>query len=166
MAKRKKPAGRKGGEGFGRRFGRLVNRLFILVTFGLVALYLIPLSTKIVQEEGDRSEVAESASPIVPSKPVTVQVLNGCGKAGLALDVSRFLRENACDVVEMGNADHFRYETTKIIARTDNLEAAEWVRRVLGAGDVSSAPNPDLLLDVTLVVGSDCVPFPPRSAAD
>ncbi|MFH1679660.1 MAG: LytR C-terminal domain-containing protein [Candidatus Eisenbacteria bacterium] len=166
MAKRKKPPARKGREGLGSRLARLANRFFILVTFGLIALYLIPLSTKVVQERGDRSEIAESASSIVPSEPVTVQVLNGCGEPGLALDVSRYLRERGCDVVEMGNADHFHHEETKIIARSGDLASAERVRAVLGFGEVSSSPDPDLLLEVTLVVGADCTPFPARSATE
>ncbi|RPJ42393.1 MAG: LytR family transcriptional regulator, partial [Candidatus Latescibacterota bacterium] len=122
-----------------------MNRFAIAVAFGLVALYLIPLSTKVAQPVEERGEVAESA-PWVPAEPVTVQVLNGAGKAGLALDVTRFLRENRCDVVEMGNADHFKYETTRIIARTEDRAAAEYVRSVLGVGEVASDPDPELLL--------------------
>jgi hypothetical protein len=141
-----------------------VNRVFIAVTLGFVALYLIPLGTKVVQEKEERGEAAESAPP-VELPPVTVQVLNGCGEAGLALEVTRFLREKNCDVVEMGNADHFNYKTSRIIARTGELEAAERVRAALGTGEVSSDPNTKLLLQVTLILGSDCVPFPPQAAA-
>jgi hypothetical protein len=142
-----------------------VNRIFIAVTFGLIALYLIPLSTKVAQVEEDRGQVAESAVP-EPSEPITVQVLNGCGTAGLALEVTRFLRENNCDVVEMGNADHFKYKTTRIVARTEDLGKAEHVRAALGVGEVVSDPDPALLLEVTLIIGSDCVPFPPQPAVE
>jgi hypothetical protein len=162
VAKRKRRPLRKK-EGVRVRLGRLVNRVFITVTLGFVALYLIPLGTKVAQEKEERGEAAESAPP-VQLPPVTVQVLNGCGEAGLALEATRFLREKNCDVVEMGNADHFNYKTSKIIARTGDLEAAERVRAALGVGEVSSDPNAKLLLQVTLILGSDCVPFPPEAA--
>lgn len=159
MAKaRKKSRGGKGKGGVAERGARLANRILILLTFGLIALYLLPLSARLV---GDGNEIAVSA----PGEPVTVQVLNGCGESGLALKVTRFLRSAGLDVVEMGNAENFHYETTKIVAKTENRAAAERVRDILGIGEVVSIPDSSLLLQVSVIIGSDAVPFPPPPAA-
>ncbi|MFH1277695.1 MAG: LytR C-terminal domain-containing protein [Candidatus Eisenbacteria bacterium] len=158
MAKsRKKSRTRKKKEGLAARGARLVNRVLILLTFGLIALYLLPLSTKIL-DDGDETAVS------APGESVTVQVLNGCGESGLALKVTRFLRSAGLDVVEMGNAENFHHERTKIVAKTENTAAAERVRGILGIGEVVSAPDSSLLLQVSVIIGSDAVPFPPRPA--
>lgn len=152
--RKKKRSPRRKKESRARRLGRVVNRFLIAVTLLLIAAYLIPFSSRILDNSED---TAFSAT----GKRVTVQVLNGCGERGLALDVTRFLRANGCDVVEMGNASHFHHNVTRIIAKNGNIEDARIVRDALGIGEISSDPDSTLLLDVTVLIGSDYVPFSP-----
>jgi len=130
------------------RVGRALNRLLIVVTSLLIALYVLPFSLGFLEETDD--VVLSNAG-----EEVTVQVLNGCGEKGLALTITRFLRSHGFDVVEMGNADHFDYATTQVIAR-DDWESASRVRGVLGVGELVSQPDSTLLLDVTVIIGPDC----------
>lgn len=160
MAKKGRGGGRKRGgkkESPAARLGRLLNRLLIVATFAAIALYVLPLSTTFI---GDGDDTAVSA----PGDPITAQVLNGCGESGLALEVTRYLRAAGVDVVEMGNGPHFHYESTKIVAMTEDTAPAERVRQILGFGEVISAPDPSLLLQVSVILGTDAVPFPPEPA--
>ena len=90
---------------------------------------------------------------------ITTEVLNGTGRTGLARLGARLLRQHGIDVVATGNADS--HATTRVIVRRGSREAAESVRRALGAGTVDSTPDPRLLLDVTVILGDDFRPVTP-----
>ena len=152
--KKKKSPRRK--ESAASRFGRAMTRVFITVTALVIAVYLIPISNRVVERSAE-----DTAYSAPTDGEIQVQVLNGCGEPELALRVARYLRVRGCDVVEMGNADHFHYRTTRVIDKSGDPEAARRVRDALGAGEISFDPDSTLLLDVTVVIGADCVPFPP-----
>lgn len=91
-----------------------------------------------------------------PQSTIDVQVLNGAGIPELAGAVRNKIQPNSrVDVVEVGNADRYNYETTRIIARSDNPESADHVRSLLGTGSIESNPSDKLLVDVTVIVGKD-----------
>ena len=90
---------------------------------------------------------------------ITTEVLNGTGRTGLARLGARLLRQHGIDVVATGNADS--HATTRVIVRRGSREAAESVRRALGAGTVDSTPDSRLLLDVTVILGDDFRPVTP-----
>jgi hypothetical protein len=92
-----------------------------------------------------------------PTAPVTAEVLNGIGVDGLARAVTMRLREQGIDVVSYGNAGMDTLSVTQIVARREDTVAASRVRQLLGVGDVRSAPEPKLLLDVSVVLGRDVV---------
>lgn len=83
----------------------------------------------------------------------TVEVLNGTGRSGLAVDVSRLLRSRGFDVVVIGNADSSA--STRVLARRGNGEAAQLVARALGQGEPELAPDSLRFVDVTVIIGSD-----------
>ncbi|MBN1826207.1 MAG: LytR C-terminal domain-containing protein [Candidatus Eisenbacteria bacterium] len=141
------------------RFGRAAQRFFIAVTALGIAVYLLPLSSRMVEENAD-----DTASSAPVAGEIKVQVLNGCGEPDMALQVARYLRTRGCDVVEMGNANHFHYRNTRVVAKSGVPEMARRVRDALGVGELASDPDSTLLLDVTVLIGADCVPFPPLGA--
>lgn len=129
--------------------GRYVNRIFILLTLGLIALYIIPVSTHVME---DSTGLAESA----PAGRVTIRVLNGCGIEGIADRAKDYFRQfERFDVVEWKNAPHFSYTETEIVALTENRATAEEVREMLGFGRVVFAPDSTQLLDLSITLGSD-----------
>jgi hypothetical protein len=73
---------------------------------------------------------------------VVVEVLNASGRAGLARSGTRVLRRAGIDVVHFGNAP----------------AGTERVRDALGVGTVVEAADPDLLLDVSVLLGADFAP--------
>lgn len=86
-------------------------------------------------------------------------MLNGTARSRLARLGARVLREQGIDVVSTGNSDS--QATTRIVTRRGTREAAEAVRRALGVGIVDSIPDPNLRLDVTVILGDDFRPVTP-----
>ena len=86
-----------------------------------------------------------------------VEILNGSGTPGLARKVSDHLQEVGFDVVSVANADHFEHGITHVLDRSGRDGAAHEVARGLSADSVVVALDPDLFLDVTVVVGQDWV---------
>jgi len=95
---------------------------------------------------------------------VRVEVLNGSGDAGAARTVAEWLRTRGFDVVTFGNAARFGHAGSEVLDRSvpeddgglrETRAAARAVADSLGISRVRSAPNPDLFLDATVVLGKD-----------
>lgn len=103
------------------------------------------------------SDTAPNASRI------RVEVLNGAGRAGLARTAMERLRARGFDVVYFGNASTFGRDSSVVVARTGRLDDAAEVAGALGIQKVRSEPDTTLLLEVTVVLGSD---WPPKAGED
>jgi LCP family protein required for cell wall assembly len=100
---------------------------------------------------------------VMPIKPkadwrgrATVEVWNASNKPNAARAVVRFLRENGFDVVRYGNFQG-RQTQTLVIDRSGDLRPAQAVAASLRAvsPDVVSRPEPQLQVDVSVIVGND-----------
>jgi hypothetical protein len=91
----------------------------------------------------------------VEHKVVRVEVLNGCGAAGLAKKVTDFLRLQGFDVVNVGNAENFEFPETIVVDRVGDVASAWRVARVLGVDNVIQQKDEDLILEVSLILGRD-----------
>ena len=96
---------------------------------------------------------------IQPIKKIQVEVLNGCGVPGIAKIITQYLRDKGFDVVNVGNYESFNITETTIIDRRslDKINAIE-VAKIIGVSpDKGVAPflNPELLLDVSIIIGHD-----------
>jgi len=91
------------------------------------------------------------------TKIIQVEVLNGCGVNGVADRVTEFLRAKNFDVVNIGNYRSFDIDNSIVIDRTDEIENAKRVAKVLGIDStgVIQQINDDYFLDVTLIIGKD-----------
>lgn len=86
---------------------------------------------------------------------IRVEVLNGCGDAGVAERVTDWLRGEGFDIVYFGNADTFSYEETILLDRSGRPEFVREVAGVLGCERIERRYDGLLLLDVTVIVGRD-----------
>ena len=97
-----------------------------------------------------------------PEKMIQIEVLNGCGKSGIAKIFESYLRQQGFDVV---NTENYRImgkvswnvPNSKVIDQIGNIEFAEAVAQSLGINDkhVSSNDNPSPVYDVSVVIGKD-----------
>lgn len=86
-----------------------------------------------------------------------VEVLNAAGIPGLAREGTRRLRDAGFDVVYFGNAGGGARNESVVLDRAGNLQTAQAVARALDipGARVRSVPNPELYLDVSVVLGRD-----------
>jgi len=126
----------------------VVNILIILLSIFLVYSVITKISftkeeNKIVKETLDR----------IP----TIEVLNGCGYAGVADSFTDLLRSKNFDVVKTGNFSSFDIDTTFVIDRVGEKKYAMAVAESLKipAQNVIQHYNKNYFLDVTFVIGKD-----------
>lgn len=88
---------------------------------------------------------------------IQVEVRNGCGKRDAAADATAYLRDFGFDVVEHGNYSSFDRDTTVVIDRAGNPQAARKVASALGlsAAHVRQEVDTTLYLDVSVIIGHD-----------
>ncbi|MDZ7780128.1 MAG: LytR C-terminal domain-containing protein [Gemmatimonadota bacterium] len=98
--------------------------------------------------------MSETRTLSVPDTRVRVEVLNGGGVGGAARRATEFARSIGFDVVYFGNAESFDRVESEVVDRVGRPELAEAVAEALGIGNVRSDPDPDLYVDVSVVLGS------------
>lgn len=121
----------------------------------LLVLLLFGLFTRVIFPRIENQRAANDSELI--GKVIQLEVLNGCGVAGLANDFTSTLRKNGFDVVETGNFKNFNMQHTVVIARNMNLQNAQRVADALGVNseNVFIEASKDYYLDATVVIGSD-----------
>ena len=105
------------------------------------------------------SPEAVARPKIWPDLPhvVTVEVLNATAVPGLARVGTAELRLAGLDVKYYGSADSVQRKdlATRVLIRGSDTTGVGRVREVMGTIRIESAPAPDRLVDLTIVLGSD-----------
>ena len=86
---------------------------------------------------------------------IRVEVLNATGVNGLAKRVSWRLRDMGFDVVYYGNAADTLTKTVIIERADSSLSNAKELAWAINCKEITFEPDPDGLLEVTLIVGLD-----------
>ena len=92
---------------------------------------------------------------LVLPEEVSVEILNGSGISGVAASLAEALAAEGFNVVRTGNADHFDYARTEVIASGDALTKARAVLLSVPGAVVRHSPDPEADVDVTVIVGKD-----------
>jgi hypothetical protein len=140
----------------------LLNAGIAVLGVLLVGL-LYGLGARLLQPPG-ANVPATSVSGDIPQ----VEVLNGTAVDGLASQARAFLASRGVDVLATGNYAGRNESRSHVLSRTGDLVMARRVAAALGIRDhqVRAAPQSDLLLDATVVLGADyatLLPFLPDS---
>jgi hypothetical protein len=93
-----------------------------------------------------------------PDRRITVEVLNGTLRPGVARAATRMLRRQGLDVVYFGNADE-RAESTRVIVRRGDPGQGRDVREALGAGRLVVEADTLRRVDVSVILGQDFRPI-------
>lgn len=104
-----------------------------------------------------RSEETTTSSLTIPGEEIatTVEVLNCTSVDGLARTLTGRLRRAGIDVVYFGSQRDSSRDSTLILVRRGDSTVADPIRAALGAGKILVEPDSLLLLDVTVLLGSD-----------
>ena len=84
----------------------------------------------------------------------SIQVLNGTGRAGLADEAKKGLLHLGIDVIEVGNADHFDYEESVLIARKRGADVKKLGEKI-GCRNVVVQIDENAIEDASLILGAD-----------
>ena len=125
--------------------------LFVVVGGGAVVLAL----SAIGQWAPDDTAPADQPLMSRGAERVTVDVLNAGGVDGMGKVATDHLRAAGFDVVKLGNASNFDQDSTVVIDRVGSLQKAAAVAEALGVRSVTSEPDANLFVDVTVRLGSD-----------
>jgi hypothetical protein len=140
-AKRKKKRSsrrRKKGVGFGQK-------LVVALSFAVLVLCAASATWSFfVRHGGDPDE----------RRPFSIEVLNGTGRAGLADEAKKGLLHLGIDVIEVGNAEHFNYGESVLIARKRGADV-EKLGVKIGCRNVVVQIDEDAIEDATLILGAD-----------
>jgi hypothetical protein len=137
LAARKKKKKRKSTQ-FGQKFAVAVS-LVVLVLCAASATFSFIVRHRM--EDGH-------------SRPFPVEVPNGTGESGLAHDAKRGLLRRGIDVIAVGNADHFDYPESILIARKPGADVG-MLGAILGCKNVIVQIREDSIEDASLILGAD-----------
>ncbi len=128
---------------------------FIIAILSLAIIFLAYSIVTKLQSVSLAEE--ETVKKNIPANIIQVEVLNGCGRTGVADKFTNFLRDNKFDVVHMGNYMSFDMDKTLIIDRTGNKANAKKAAETLGVEErnIIQQVNEDYLLDVSIIIGKD-----------
>jgi hypothetical protein len=141
-------AAKKRKKGRSRRRSKKGGGFMQRVLVGLSGIVLVLCAASITQGFFFRSD------PGGGDEEFRLEVKNGTGKTGLAHAVKRGLHRRGIDVIEVGNANHFDYEQTILIARRPGADV-EKLGNILGCKNVVSQLRDGSLADATLILGAD-----------
>lgn len=88
---------------------------------------------------------------------IQVEVRNGCGVPDAAARVTAYLRDRGFDVVAQGNYATFDQDSTLVVDRVGNPQAARKVARILGLSTdrVRQRIDTTRYLDASVIIGAD-----------
>ncbi len=127
----------------------LIFFLAVLVVYLSYSAYI-----KIVNGSHKNNELQNNK---IAAEIIQLDVLNGCGVAGIADRYTDYLRSKGFDVVEIGNYISYDVDETFVIDRIGNKANALKVASTLGIENVKVIQqlNENYFLDVSLVIGKD-----------
>ena len=96
----------------------------------------------------DDSEYDESLT-------ITLEILNGTNIDGLAKRTKALFENYGFDVVSYRNADNDKYLDTVVLDRKGNISMAEKIAEVIKCDKIHTRIEPDINVDVTLILGKN-----------
>jgi hypothetical protein len=107
------------------------------------------------QTEASQFSSAEKVRP-VPQKS-QIEILNGCGVAGIASIATDFCREEGIDVVYSGNFQNYAVKESYIIGWTENENDVNTIGKIIGLeqSKISFKKDSNKQLAASIILGAD-----------
>jgi hypothetical protein len=89
--------------------------------------------------------------------PLQINILNGCGTAGVGNTMTKFCRQAGYDVVEMGNYKSFDVSESMVIDRIGKIDDVKRLAALIGIKqkNVVQQFSNDHMVSATVVIGKD-----------
>lgn len=132
--------------------------LFFIIASAILSVFVIYLLYSVFDKTGIIAfDSEEQVKPKNVQQLIQVEVLNGCGVAGIGDGLTDVLRAKGIDVVKTGNYRSFDVDNTFIVDRMGKIETAERVADSLNLNKrfIITEKNKNLFLDLTIVIGKD-----------
>ena len=127
--------------------------IFYILSIILLAISIYSL--KIYLKSGSIDDIAYKTnleSNIVIK--AEIEILNGCGEAGIANLYANFLRQQGFDVIDSKNADNFDYLNTNILVHKEEMmPIAKDLAKILEIKKIQL--NKGGMWDLSLIIGKD-----------
>ena len=133
--------------------GGRVRTLVLVVALLAVGVFAGSALSQWWEVPGSEAAVEAVRAVVRPRERVRVEVLNAGGRPNMARDATETLRDRGFDVVYFGNAGSFGNDSSVVLDRVGRIDLARAVADALGIRSVRSEPNPNLFLDVSVVLG-------------
>jgi LCP family protein required for cell wall assembly len=98
--------------------------------------------------------IGSEIEPITNVRQVTVEVLNASSINGVALEVTRKLRDNNFDVIDWRNYPT-RQKKTIVIDRVGDLRSVQKIARILNTEEIFTRYLQDSSVDISVIIGED-----------
>jgi len=146
---------------------RSLRELLISILIGLILLANIVLIFYFVRHCAGTGSTQSVPEPVKPEPPpfrqLQIEVLNGCGTAGVANQFTNFLRSKGFDVVKTDNYEeepgrsNFNVIETVVIDRRGDRKNAMRVISALGIDEsmLLQEVNESYLIDATVIIGNN-----------
>lgn len=109
---------------------------------------IAPIEKSLVEEPGGSIATKSLAGK------VTIEILNGSGKKGIASRVAKFLEKRGGYVVKkIGNASSFKYESTRAYYKSNHKKSASELSDFFSDKDIIVEPRDKQNCDITLIIG-------------
>jgi len=109
--------------------------------------------------EPDVEEVRQRVKSLIYSKNsgMKVEVLNGNAMTGIAHKIAKDLELQGFEIVNLGNADNFNYEKTKIIVYSKEVNLGNEFKKLFKDFEVVKEYQTNANLDLVIILGKDMV---------
>jgi hypothetical protein len=137
----------------------------LIVGLGLIVIVMLSSFIFRLTSEPVSAQLSEDTEKMNEIEQVIqVNVLNACGKSGLANDVKNYLLERGFDVVEIGNYD-IPLDNSVVIDRLGDSTSSYSVANALGVTKsfVTSEIDSTLYVRSTIIIGKDYYTLRPFS---
>lgn len=133
------------------------SNLFLNTSIILLSIVIIYLVYSIIIKISPPNPDEPLENEKQAAEIIQLEVLNGCGAAGIADVFTNHLRQRKFDVVNVSNYISFDIDRTMVIDRTGNMANAHKVAEALGVNEanVFQQINNDYFLDVSVIIGRD-----------
>ena len=131
---------------------------FLIITSVILTVFAVYLLYSVLDKSGlIHLGNTEIVKPQNVQQLIQVEVLNGCGVAGVGDGLTDILRKKGIDVVKTGNYRSFDIDKTFIIDRMGKVETANRVADSLNLDKkfIITEKNKSYFLDLTIVIGKD-----------